>query len=123
MPKLNDNFEFVLRMTVHGTVTKEMMHSIMTNSGLGLLKENGIKLYKDADEMQTCLVFFKGLRTSCSPENLIRNRDILRHLSEKAEHYADIPYFYSGKKFLYRARIDRRLSGLDPFPTIGLGAD
>ena len=105
-----------------------MIYSIMERAGFGVMKTNGIKFYakrtEDPDEtMKHCVVFFDGVRTQCSPENLMRNREIVRHLHEQSSNYADIPYTYRANSYTYRIRLDRRLSGIDPFPMVTLGTD
>lgn len=125
MPSSIDELAFVLRLKVHQQCTPEMIYSIMERAGFGKLCDEAIKMYPPPADggKRLCLVFFQGVRTQCSPENLIRNRAIVSHLREKGTNYADVPYTHNQQNFYYRVRIDRRLTGLDPFPLVTLGTD
>ena len=128
MPAIPDDHGFVIRLVVHASVNEAMIYSIIERAGFGIVQKNGIKFYpmRQGDgetTMQNCVVFFDGVRTQCSPENLMRNREIVRHLHEQKSNYADIPYTYRGRSCTYRIRLDRRLSGIDPFPLVTLGTD
>ncbi len=123
MPANLDQLSFVLRAKVHARCTPEMIYSIMERAGFGVLSDDPIKFYPGEGSRQMCLIFFSGVRTNCSPENLIRNRAIVAHLREQSSNYADVPYTFNGQSYTYRVRLDRRLSGLDPFPLVTLGTD